>query len=972
MYGVVNIVQYSAHAHPEPACSTMIHRSICARSGASSLMRTTGACPKRGRLVGLQSPFSWARRKRPENGLFLRFASIGPSRIPFRGLTSGANASMASNHHPPMHKSAKDLFQSLMSGVLAIRQKIEALPKQSPLWSIQVRTDDDGSREDIFQQVLLLEKQFLQYCEDGRLHPAGKHRHEATRFLMHLFELFSASRSSSQSVLDELKAVMNLMKGWKIDLQLQHCEFAMITAGNENRWDEAASIFSTYTDPRESGVTPATPDSNAVLVGLYCIAKASQESGLPVVEHVFDGVLQLSMISENQTDYIMAAGTAIGHVGEWKRFVQYLDTSYNAGQLGQALVAAVMKACVLCNRGDEAIDLYDDLTNGSIFAEEWQWGGGEDMLNPVCTDVALQALGLSSRSGSGSRALELFDRVSQTESECCLSDDALLGVVLALERENNWEASVSFFFRQLKHMLNPAKMAMLLVPVQRVCNSNSQPGVALLCQQLLTAEMSLQSSGPVFPSTPQVIDPSQIPARDIDNLLTSTMTSFCGVGAFQSALSLFDSVSDRCIGLELPLSRAFYQWVKSEQNVIKSTKTTKSWTSALKELSRIAKAASMMRRSTSEEIDPDSTDLFQSVVASFLLTTEQLSQPEMGVQLGRWIESSGSVTSKGQGLFTDRKLFADPTDSYLAASITVLSESNRHDEALNLAEIYLVDDKTKWPQACERVVDLLFSRSLSEEAVSLFREVLASWKNPTLFLRVARGLAERGEWKGVLDLYRLAVTSGCLTEELCFLALDSIKFTTGLDTRMRTMHSIIDEIATTVGTTNEGWVRRNYWTLKRLVGEKGTQRLLSWFDQREGRQGELQLALAEYRTHLSMGLAPSADVLMSIVAAACQSAYIPRRVSEQHAVPTSSGEWTIILEQVVQQAEKSRLLTNRSFVEDLALAWLQHGQNDAAKETLVKAMVAGVQVSADALAVLHDEESNGHHLSTADIEFLTR
>jgi hypothetical protein len=31
----------------------------------------------------------------------------------------------------------------------------------------------------------------------------------------------------------------------------------------------------------------------------------------------------------------LAAGTAIGHLGEWKQFVDYLKTSYNAGQLGQ-------------------------------------------------------------------------------------------------------------------------------------------------------------------------------------------------------------------------------------------------------------------------------------------------------------------------------------------------------------------------------------------------------------------------------------------------------------------------------------------------------------------------------------------------------------------------------------------------------------------------------------------------------------
>lgn len=60
---------------------------------------------------------------------------------------------------------------------------------------------------------------------------------------------------------------------------------------------------------------------------------------------------------------IRAAGVALGYAGEGESFVTYFKSSYNSSRLGQPLVAAVMHACILSSRADEALVLFEELVS---------------------------------------------------------------------------------------------------------------------------------------------------------------------------------------------------------------------------------------------------------------------------------------------------------------------------------------------------------------------------------------------------------------------------------------------------------------------------------------------------------------------------------------------------------------------------------------------------------------------------------
>jgi len=170
-------------------------------------------------------------------------------------------------------------------------------------------------RREVFCRAKDVVSRIADCTKDGTLQPSGKHHHEVSVLLERILRLYSCCSCSDnnrgESVFDECMSVLDLMrKEWKLDVQHQHCQHALVAAGREQRWKDAARLFVSRINPDDSGQAPFDVLSVSDPVGLYAVARFAQEQqqqgdhsntgkggNASVVDNVFDAVLRMSMVS---------------------------------------------------------------------------------------------------------------------------------------------------------------------------------------------------------------------------------------------------------------------------------------------------------------------------------------------------------------------------------------------------------------------------------------------------------------------------------------------------------------------------------------------------------------------------------------------------------------------------------------------------------------------------------------------------
>jgi hypothetical protein len=190
----------------------------------------------------------------------------------------------------------KVVLRELVASLQSIQQRCGELADLPPIWDNSLPAPDER-RQERFQETRKVIGQIRQHVQDGTLRPSGKHRLELTVLFERILKIYSESLpTNNDSVFEASTEVLKMMNEFNLELQHKHCDYAILTAGREERWKEAADLFWSHIDPEDSGYIPFDVDvSNPV--GLYAIARFAQGQGTAVVENVFDGVLRMSMVS---------------------------------------------------------------------------------------------------------------------------------------------------------------------------------------------------------------------------------------------------------------------------------------------------------------------------------------------------------------------------------------------------------------------------------------------------------------------------------------------------------------------------------------------------------------------------------------------------------------------------------------------------------------------------------------------------
>ncbi|GAX24373.1 hypothetical protein FisN_4Lh497 [Fistulifera solaris] len=558
-------------------------------------------------------------------------------------------------------QAVKDILRDILVRVVDLKQTIGGLNDLPPVWA-QEQDYQDSRRNDAFHSLKAIISDFEHQVRLGVIKANGKHRHECSVLLEEILRLLSlcGAHSDELSPFDECRRLLDLMeKEWKIELQHNHCEYAVVTASREQRWSEAADVFWRHIDPNRAGYNPCDI-SITEPIGLYAIARDAQQKKRSAVERVFDAVLRMSMVSPSDQDrYVIAAGTAMGLVGEWQGVVDFLNKASNAGKFGQPLVAAGMKACILCEQYDHAVRLYNELLDANHVANEWQWSGGEDRLHPLCRDLALIALGRTSQTGTSERALAILNAVLEDGAK--ISSKALFGTLLACEKDGNWRDAIRiallpfhFHYRSLlasddEHLLSTfgetgppsetldGSLHMLLLPVIRTCTSQGFPGAAVLSQILFATcyEQYVKFESSFGNQHRGCIDSLlrllSVPCSSKEELLTAIMVSLCGIDSFAEACMIFEETNSGLVAAEV---QEVYDWARSQNNKVVSDE----WQILFERVQRVA-ALSLGASRGQVILSAEDLRLISDATATCMRCSVIMSEPGVGLVLSQWLES---------------------------------------------------------------------------------------------------------------------------------------------------------------------------------------------------------------------------------------------------------------------------------------------------------------------------------------------
>ena len=847
-------------------------------------------------------------------------------------------------------------------------------------------TIDDSQRVQVFQQTVKLWETLLGHVRRGSIRPQGKHRRETSIFCDSILRLYAQSDHDNDTnhgvVWEACKEILEFMKIHELTVQEEHCQACLQVAVRYGFISDAVAMFRKQIDPVQAGYRPYRSLSVDEPVGLYALAKDAQQRGTAVVENTMQAVHQLCMVSPSDQDlYVLSAGTALGHVGAGLGLMDYLQNSLEAPRLGPTLVAATMHALILSNEAATAWTLWKSRRGGQ--AAEWQWSGGSEQLPPVCTDLALRAAPaaeLDDAECNPQNILDLYQSLIQNGK--AVSVEALVGLVSVLEQHGAWTEAVHFWLRviaqvargrpilvygdklncpdvllmeeeQKQSLVNEDLMKELshvLVPVLRACQTSEQYALGLLCltvwhgcleNQSFLLSNQKEASRPWLSRLKSTIRQSS----NGDDLLVATMTSLSGFDLPEAACKLYDIVVDQ---------DNMDNWTQAE-DLRQFVGTQTSRFALMQRDRRLATIGDEMQRFTfvlqsqgqaENSLEPDDARLVASALASTMESLTSWKEPLMAQYLFRLIMDGGRSTEHTD-LANVPEIISRPsydlpiTDSLASALITSYDVMENTDVGLGVFNTITTDSSggeigTAWPLTATSTIKMLISMDAIDDAMQLFQEVISYSTNPTLYAVVARGLAAHERWQDISNVYRLALASRALSEEVSLTAMMAIEMLKPSE-KVRLLRSIANEAAAITGTAPLVWTEQHYHRLKTLISFSSLRRLLWWDDPKTAYLDELELVVGQWNSRKLVASTsppavaphiPSARIILQN-AKRLNDQSIPPGKTRIPNVPRSPSAWKSLVDEIVNDLDLSiwRSKTGIKMVTDVIQAYRNLGSD---------------------------------------------
>ena len=680
-----------------------------------------------------------------------------------------------------------------------------------------------------------------------------------------------------------------------------------------------------------------------------------------------------------------------------------------------------MHACVLCGRNQEAMDIFDDLVLGELAsAAEWQWEGKKDILHPACRDLAIRALGelktMQNAHTIKQRVMELYNEAHQAEVQ--VSAEAVYAVISA------WDDDVDVILNLVLPLLQTEFISRLVVGddaqiteqivslqvsprfvsewgsllnlVMQICNSHQKYGLSLLCFRLF--EVALLMSDSVSNDELQYITDvklqrqhsevvlSLLPMLSIMNksneVLNTTMVALCGVRLPREAIDLHHALAFLNKNVA---SRATHDMIEYAEFLSASLESSsyQSWEPAHRHIHRLTASLTYVEGHP-EMLAPSESILLSSALAIAIRECTVTSNPEAAIFLGRWLESRPFIKKPNDSpvLFSESNdglgLPVQLTDSLLSSAVDAFAQSGKVRIAERLIQENLSNDRppSDWLLSYHEAMKLLFLQGQNTDGLALFRTVIGSAKNPALFCTVAKSLIASGNWRQVLDLYRQAMSSGCASEELSILTMESIVAAgriAQVDGQIPLLRSIISEASKSLGLLPVAWTENNYWKFKRVLGFSNARLIMGWDNYKLSRLDELDLAIETIEKRAISGLTPKNAVLFTVIQAAANldQYAVPFNATGLPNVPRDTEGWIALIGKALDEAKETRLLYEPNFIFTASMALSRVGRHVECLKVVSDALSRGLKLNQATLEnAVRAGQAIGIDDATTDIKML--
>lgn len=812
--------------------------------------------------------------------------------------------------------------------------------------------------------------------ECGQLNPSGKHAKGISdiveRVLRAYHRISQLSSPDMAPCFEHCQHALNALNAWNLNLQHSHYDHMIAVANREQRWKEAANLFFKQINPEAAFNPVHVPIADPQ--GLYAVIRLAQQQQSSVADLVFDAVMQLSMVSpQDQTNYILAAGTALGKAGEWESALEFLETSFSANELGQPLISSVMQACLLSGKPEEALLLFDKKfgdAQGRSIAEEWQWGGNADTLDPLARDLVMRASW--ARDGGSTLALQLFQDVMQ--EGVTISDDALLGILKACEHDQNLEGCKAVFdcildnasrddwivpgidlyigdceSDQSKSLSNGTvasrwlpEMSKHLASVVRTCNSVSSFGTGMfyirrfdLVVDDSTSEVNSRNIRDPVPTTHVEHPLSHAIAQfsEWEEVMVPAVAALCGLRNYDDAIQLIDDLKNltpinqqKFVNALLVRDYAMAEMIKNGQTIIGNP-----WTSANRHIHRLTSALHDIRKTNQKLTKGEKREILKGLALAMQSCTNA-HQPDLSLHLLSFVARDLQPHSGGgDHVRLSWKDFTTIHDSLTAEIIHALGWTNNLMEAVEIFHTILrreTSQLSQWRCTCSAGLLALIKFGRGTEAFEIFQEMDKTILSPDCYNEIGRHLLKIGNTTELGNVYNLALSTGNLSEDLTLMTMVAVS-KSKMDNRVRVLRAIVGDNAKYVGVSRQKWMETRYWNVKRELGFKIARILMWWNDGDTCHLDELDFALSDFNARKREGLKVRNDVLRVVVnnARIFDLRDIPNDLSGWSHIPKTKEQWVELLLQVVQESSSSSISHDADFVDSIVAAFRHLGAN---------------------------------------------
>ena len=575
-----------------------------------------------------------------------------------------------------------------------------------------------------------------------------------------------------------------------------------------------------------------------------------------------------------------------------------------------------------------------------------------------------------------------------------MSFEAFIGVLLACEKDKEWKIAFDVMLAVMQKERTsrwlrdgstldipqnqtstkaeqpfPSKDATVaaLEVFMRTCNASGQFGVALLGAQLFSLLYTGGAGRPMDfagSSISQLLTSIASKSSSPAELLATSVASLCGAhsrdAAREIAGMLVDSSSHPTTVL-IDVS-ALHQYASFEE-------TGYDWSELWGQMSNTVQYFFALKDS-GVQLSEEDQETASFALCKLLRQLSAARGADAGIPLLFWLmdlKLSDRASLSGQSLVKTigSSSILQLSDSLLSVTMEVMAQHEGNSTALDLYEASRQDDQTCRILSSIAALNALFEGGRKEETFRLFELVLARVRNPDLFRVMATKLFESGEHDAVTGVYKLALSSGCMSESLNLLTIHSVS-RLGSTKRIIIQQEIANEAGQLAGDELPSqWVARHYWNLKKRIRKGELSKLLLWYDQNTDLD-ELQLALDILKAKSELGCAPHIESLQTIAIAGSRyhADYVPSDKRHIPLVPKSRDEWYKIINGTLTLAEETKLSRDSRFMSHMVIALVKLGCVGEPADLVNRCLSRGILLEEPAL----DQVTSGVPESEAIIQ----